>query len=347
MAELKNIMKDSCYANIIIRDSEIDLAKKCLEFDSVTMTSDLSVSVIISTHNRTDILPRTLYSIMQQTYKCAEIIVVDDSDNDDTEKLIKALNSKKITFYKERQNYGGGVSKKTGYLHANGDIIIFSDDDDYFIDDEYFEKIIKKFEDEKYNIIISNTITLYEKESLFELNKVNFSDGISTKEYFNGFQYKYTKPTSMFPLALRKSALDKIDYEKLKFFGDTSLYLYSLFTEGVVGLIDDYIGVYRVQSESVTAKSRADFIVNNFESKKDIYKIGISKNYYTINPEKWLYIQLMTNVSFHFDSKVNPLKEDNKILRWCISNLTGKYRIYICLKICFYNLRNRIKKGIM
>lgn len=343
--ELKDVLEKSCYETLLIdnNDIEIRVLKECLENNMNCINGGLMISIIISTHNRINILPRTILGIMQQSYKNYEIIIVDDSDNNDTENYFKHLNTSKIRYFKEKQNYGGGISKKTGYLNAQGDIIIFSDDDDYYIDSRYFEKIVEKFKDKKYNLLISNTITLYENEGMFELNKLNFKHELTNKDYFNGFHYKYTKPTSMFPLAMRKSALDSIKYENLKFFGDTSLYLYGLLSDGYVGVLNEYSGIYRVQSKSVTAKSRAEFIVTNFESKKDIFDIALKKDYFTIDPDKWLYSQLMINVVWHFNSKVNPLSEDNKLLKWCGQNLKGKYRIRIILKICLYNLKNRVK----
>ena len=54
------------------------------------------VSVIIPTYNRANIIGKAIKSVLNQTYQNFEIVVIDDSPNDKTEKVVKSFNDKRI-----------------------------------------------------------------------------------------------------------------------------------------------------------------------------------------------------------------------------------------------------------
>jgi glycosyltransferase involved in cell wall biosynthesis len=107
------------------------------------------VSVIIGSYNRYDFLLRAIDSVMNQTYKDIEIIVVDDCSIDDRYENLK--NKKDIRFFKTDKNSGlPAVPRNIGIDKAKGDWICFLDDDDYFLPN----KIEKQMEYSKeYNFI--------------------------------------------------------------------------------------------------------------------------------------------------------------------------------------------------
>ena len=90
------------------------------------------VSVIIPYFKKKKFLKKTIKSIISQTYKNYEIILVyDDSDVDDLsfiENLLKKVKNKKIIINK--RNLGPGFSRIKGILKSNGSYIAFCDADD-------------------------------------------------------------------------------------------------------------------------------------------------------------------------------------------------------------------------
>lgn len=346
LESIDEIKQYSIYPTIYRDSQSPDYKKLMFEEAKIYHNKDLSdklISVIISTHNRVDILPRTICGILEQKYSNFEILVVDDSDNDETKKMILGLNLDNVYYYHTNQNYGGGLSKKLGYLNSKGDIVIFSDDDDYFVDNEYFDKLLLKFKNSDYTMVVSNTLSHVEDENIYILNKINAYDGITNSEYLTNFQYKIDKPTSMFPLALDASKIKSINYDELKFFGDTSLYLFGLLADGKIGVINDYIGVYRIQQNSVTGHSKSDFTVMNFDSKYDIFMRATKMNLIHTNVNKWLYKQIIVNMGFHFNSLPNPYSEDVKILKWCLRYMKGIYKLKLVFRFFAYRIRNKIK----
>ena len=94
------------------------------------MNNKTLVSVIIPTHNRDQLILRAVNSVLCQTYRKFECIIIDDCSNDDTEKNIKSINDIRIVYLRhKKQKYASGA-RNTGIKHAKGELIAFLDDDD-------------------------------------------------------------------------------------------------------------------------------------------------------------------------------------------------------------------------
>jgi glycosyltransferase involved in cell wall biosynthesis len=88
------------------------------------------VSVIIPTHNRRKALQRAIQSVLDQTYKDYEIIVVNDGSTDDTAHYLSTLEKKALRSIHGDRNSGGGFARNQGINQSNGEYIAFLDDDD-------------------------------------------------------------------------------------------------------------------------------------------------------------------------------------------------------------------------
>lgn len=91
------------------------------------------VSVILPTYNRAEILPRSINSLIQQTYPDLEIVVVDDASTDDTESVVKSFNDNRIKYIKHDDNRGANVARNTGISQSTGEYIAFQDSDDVWL----------------------------------------------------------------------------------------------------------------------------------------------------------------------------------------------------------------------
>jgi glycosyltransferase involved in cell wall biosynthesis len=91
------------------------------------------VSVIIPTHNRSDLLPKAICSVLRQTYTNLECIVVDDASTDDTERVVQQLADERLVYLRHETNQGASATRNTGIAHAKGDFIAFLDDDDEWL----------------------------------------------------------------------------------------------------------------------------------------------------------------------------------------------------------------------
>ncbi len=100
------------------------------------------ISVIVPTYSRSQFLKRAIQSILNQTYKNIEIIVVDDNisnskERNETEKIMEEYKLEtKIRYIKNIENLGGALSRNKGIEVAEGEYIAFLDDDDQYLPDK-------------------------------------------------------------------------------------------------------------------------------------------------------------------------------------------------------------------
>ena len=94
---------------------------------------DLSLTVIIPTYNRKDILKKCLNALFNQTYPQSdyEIIVVDDGSTDGTERLVKCLlnDSPCVVRYFKQENKGPAAARNSGIKNVSAKIVLFIGDD--------------------------------------------------------------------------------------------------------------------------------------------------------------------------------------------------------------------------
>lgn len=92
-----------------------------------------TVSVIIPTYNRAHLIGRSIQSVLDQTYRDFEIIVVDDGSSDNTEEVITGFIDARIRYVRHQQNKGAGAARNTGIKLAKGKYIAFQDSDDEWL----------------------------------------------------------------------------------------------------------------------------------------------------------------------------------------------------------------------
>lgn len=89
-----------------------------------------SVSVIIPTHNRADMLRRAIQSVLGQTYQNFELIVVSDGSQDNTGEVVESFKDPRVRLLKHELARGSSVARNTGLRASSGEYIAFLDDDD-------------------------------------------------------------------------------------------------------------------------------------------------------------------------------------------------------------------------
>lgn len=96
------------------------------------------VSVIIPTYKRANLLPRAIDSVLNQTYKNIEVIVVDDNSPDTVHRKNAEItmkdyeNNSKVKYIQHRKNKNGSAARNTGIKEARGTYVAFLDDDNYY-----------------------------------------------------------------------------------------------------------------------------------------------------------------------------------------------------------------------
>jgi glycosyltransferase involved in cell wall biosynthesis len=97
------------------------------------ITKSPLVSVLLPTYNRIDYLKQSIPSVISQTYRNWELIVVDDGSIDDSICFIRELNDPRIKIFRLRENKGRVVALNFGLSKCQGEYIARLDSDDIFL----------------------------------------------------------------------------------------------------------------------------------------------------------------------------------------------------------------------
>ena len=94
------------------------------------------ISVILPVYNGSATLMDTINSVLNQTFKDFKLYICNDHSNDNSEKIVKSFNSKKIYYVKNEKNIGLSKTRKKLLNLAAGNFIAFIDQDDIWIENK-------------------------------------------------------------------------------------------------------------------------------------------------------------------------------------------------------------------
>ncbi len=202
------------YAQIVLNNSEVYehediLTAKLLlgKSSDVKLQTQPMVSVIVPTYNRPGMLVNALKSVLGQTYKNVEVIVINDA-GEDIESYITPLNKEgKITYVKNSINRERSYSRNVGLKIANGKYIAYLDDDDVFYP-EHLETLVKFLENSDYKVAYTDACRAHQE-------KENGDYVVKNRDlpYSYDFDYDLILASNFIPvlcLMHEKSCLDEI-----------------------------------------------------------------------------------------------------------------------------------------
>jgi glycosyltransferase involved in cell wall biosynthesis len=131
------------------------------------------VSVIIATYNRSRIISQAIESVLGQTFRDYEIIVVDDGGSDGTEDLLRSRFAGKILTIRKDKNEGLSAARNTGIKASRGTYIALLDDDDCWLPEKLELQVGLIEQRPSLGLVYCNSLTVNEyDEVLGELHGV-------------------------------------------------------------------------------------------------------------------------------------------------------------------------------
>lgn len=310
-------LSNSAYMNLLYGNLSISHNK----------TDNKKISLIIATYNRFEQLSELLNSIFSQTYQNFEIIVIDDLSDDETNEVYGNYHDKRLKYFRNYENLGMGLNRQKAYNLSNGDYIIFCDDDDYFIDNNYFSDLVDIFKDDDINVICPESYIHYEKEDKYVFSNLNLNEGpIDSIEYLKNFMIEYKKPTVF--TTFRRNNLIKAQFKEMTMMNDTSMHLRALMMGGKTYIHKKIIGIYRVHSENDSHHTKSDFIIKNLEEKRKIYEY-LNEHKIISNLDEWYTKQIAITVN-HYLKHVGDEEGIDNVLNWVWKNVS--YEEYLNYK---------------
>lgn len=267
--------------------------------------SDKLISIIVPVYNVEKYLKKCVYSILNQSYKNLEVILVNDGSTDNSGKICDELSREdsRIKVY-HKDNGGLSDARNYGVAKANGEYVGFVDSDDY-IDQYMYENLYKAIR--KYNTQIAECgIT-----RVYKNNKLRpHYDG---EEYSlvvdrEGYLKEYLENRKVYGAAVCK--LLSIDLAKVLKFPDGRVYEDVFYTLELLKKVDKYTLIsgnyyyYYIRGNSITTKT---FSSRDMDYIEIIDKIGE----YTLNNYSKLKEKLFIRQGFAYLSIFNQIIQLN------------------------------------
>lgn len=206
------------------------------------------VSVIMPTYNRAGTIIRSINSIINQTYKNLELIIIDDCSSDNTVELIKGINNPKIKLIELNKNSGANYARNCGLNIAKGEYITFQDSDD-MSDLNRIERLVNSCKINKCDVSFCNVQVVEKKGySILIKNQIDNED-LLNKLLWGNF-------ISLGSILGRKHVFESVKFdEKLPRFQDWDLMIRIVQKFKVVHLNEPLVDVF-VQKDSITRNNK-------------------------------------------------------------------------------------------
>lgn len=308
-----------------------------------------TVSIIIPCYNGERFVNRCIDSLLSQTYKNLEVIIINDGSKDKSEELIKLreheFRNKNIRFvyvYQENRGLGGAIN--TGLKFVSGKYLTLLDIDDYIMPKSIEVKVNFLEKNDDYDIVRTNGYyvtenNLEDKSRLFVINdseknnKNIFDDLIQAKT--NNWAGSYMIRTNK----LFEFYKDRNIFESR--YGQNLQLLLPVAYNGKSGFIDEPMMKYIRQEESLSQiKGNMDFDIKNMLGYKAIrqYMVDIL----LIGDEKKKYLDIIEITYSRYFMNLAIQYKNESLLERSYKNLEEYNSITIDDKITYYKIKNKL-----
>lgn len=270
----------------------------------------IKYSFIVPVYNTEKYLKKCLDSLVNQTYKDFEIIVVNDGSTDKSSNIISKYQKKyKNIIVIDKENEGLSMARNRGVQKSSGKYIIFVDSDDY-VSNKLLEEVDKKIDDSD---ILRFQIATEDEEytKINEYHEESFESmcGYDAFKYLSS--YHFVEPAWCYVIRKNYYIENKFSFKKGVYHEDFGLIPYVIYKARKVKSID-FIGYYYIQ--------RNGSIMNNNDYKKTVKKaFDMLEQYKTmrlfaknINRKNNLDDYFLSYISNSVIVKARELKKDEK-----------------------------------
>lgn len=264
------------------------------------------ISVIVPVYNGEDYLDRCIESIVNQTYKNLEIIIINDGSTDNSVKISSKWEKKDKRIKNINQkNKGVSATRNKGIDLCKGEYITFIDCDDYICND-YIETLYNEINLKKYDVVISNAIIISNgKETPFNNIKTpeTLTSEIALKKMLAGRYFQ----TVCWGKLYKTSLIKKIRFnEKMKIAEDLD-FLLRVFEKSSKVLLTNHYKYYYVIRNDSTVRTLSTKTFDEFN-----YCNEVIEKYKNTSLEKYAikhYVNVNISYAFNYDLNKENLKQ--------------------------------------
>lgn len=237
------------------------------------------VSIIIPVYNVETYLEDCIQSVLNQTYRNIEILIIDDGSTDSSKEIAFKLASKdmRIRVFSQ-QNMGASIARNKGIEKSNGRFIMFLDSDD-ILENDAIKNLYSSITKEKCDIAMGDWINIDENNNLLAnhdvLNKALYKEEkiYSNKEILKLSYFDPVPGNKIYKSDIIKD--NDIKFANVGIGQDLNFFLkYIIYCDKVM-LIDKIIFRYRIRSGSIS-RTYSTKILDIIKSFDDVEKHYIS-----------------------------------------------------------------------
>ncbi|MEE1476686.1 glycosyltransferase family 2 protein [Fusobacterium sp.] len=232
------------------------------------------LTVIVAAYNVEEYIEKCLISLVQQTYRELEILVVNDGSTDNTKKLIENFEEKyKNLKLLNKENGGLSSARNFGLKNIKTEYVTFVDGDDY-LELNAYEVVMKKIEEEKTELGIFNFKKVYPQK----INNSKLNENIYKSNFLEYLFSKSKEEDIVVWNKIFKADIilkNKIYFENRAYFEDTGFIFRYLYFVKNISLIELPLYNYVQRKNSITKKFNPVIITsceNTYKVVKEFYK---------------------------------------------------------------------------
>lgn len=248
------------------------------------MNKTTEISIIIPFYNASDFLSETINSVINQTFKNWEIILINDGSTDNSVEIVKKYITNNVFLY-EQSNLGVSMARNTGLKKAKGKYVVFLDADDILSETFLESRYLFLESNKEYGYCCSNIIMFKDHPENIIWNHKGIFDNVS----YNLLNYTESFESVPSNYMFRKDVIanNKILFNPILSSTADRFFLLELsqFTKG--GFIENAPIWYRNHQKSMSSQLSESLVKDNELFYKLIY---LNKLY---------YIKYSRNYSFH------------------------------------------------
>lgn len=240
------------------------------------------VSIIMPAYNCGDFIGIALDSVINQSYKNWELIVVDDASTDNTAGVVDKYTKKdsRIKYHRLDKNSGAAVARNTAVKLARGKYMAFIDSDDIWFPEKLTKQI--SFMDENDYLATCTSYTKIDEEGKY-LNK---TVGVRKKSSYDDILKKCPGNSTVIYNA---EAIGKITIPNIRKRNDYVMWLSVVKKTGMIYGIEEPLASHRIREGSLS-KKKVDLVGYHWKVYRDIEELSLLKSAYLI--VYWVVITL-------------------------------------------------------
>jgi len=243
------------------------------------MISKPEISVITPIYNAEDFLAETIESVLNQTYKSFEYLLIDDCSTDSSASIVKEFekNDSRIKYVKLSENSGAAVARNTGLEKAEGRFIAFVDSDDKW----YPEKLQKQLD---FMVLNNEPFTYTNYEHITEEGEILSSPKLPKKLNYSGLLKNTAIACST--VVIDRQTIGDFRMPLVRKGQDTATWLKILRNHDYAYLVDEVLNQYRGREGSLSS-NKVGALKRTWNTYRNLEELPLHKAVYYFSFYVW------------------------------------------------------------